>query len=127
MSGRLALASSMGRGMKTDLPFTSIHRHGFVRVGAAKPSVRLGDPAANVDNMVELARRAAGEGADLVVYPELCISGYSIEDLHLQHALQDACETQLVRFAEAAADLGCLLIAGLPLRKDGRLFNCAAV
>lgn len=113
--------------MTTDLLFTSIHRHGFVRIATAKPAVSVADPAANAASILDLARRASDAGADLLVFPELCVSAYAIDDLHLQHALLEASEAQLGQLARATADLDPVFIVGAPLRRDGRLFNCAAV
>lgn len=113
--------------MKSLSSFWSLHRHGLVRTATAKPMVYLADPSANVTGMISLAEEAARGGADLIVYPELCISGYSIEDLHLQQALQDACEREVLRFAEATAALQVVSVVGLPVPHAGRLYNCAAV
>ncbi|MBW8783555.1 MAG: NAD(+) synthase [Novosphingobium sp.] len=113
--------------MASDLPFTSIHRHGLVRVGAATPRVAVADPAANAAAVLELAREADEGGADLVVFPELCISSYAIDDLHLQQALLKACELSIVWLAEQTAGLRSVFVVGAPLRRNGRLYNCAVV
>src|SRR4029079_3501574 len=62
---------------------------------------------------------------DLVVYPELCVSSYAIDDLHLQSALLDAAERAVGEIAAASVGLSPVLLIGAPLRKDGRLYNCA--
>ena len=61
--------------------FHSLYSHGFVRVAAATPRVGLADPAFNAGHTLALARRASDEHAALVVFPELGLSGYSIDDL----------------------------------------------
>ena len=71
-------------------PFHSLYSHGFVRVAAAVPNVRIADPAFNARRTLELARRAADEHAALVVFPELGLSGYAIDDLLHQQSLTDA-------------------------------------
>ena len=109
------------------LPFESIYRHGFVRVAVCVPSVRLGNPLQNADRMIGLARRAHHEGAALALFPELGLSGYSNEDLFHQDALLEAVLAGLARVAEEARDLTPILVAGLPLRLEHRLYNCAAV
>jgi NAD+ synthase (glutamine-hydrolysing) len=107
--------------------FQSARQHGFVRVGAATPRVAVGDPAANVDAILELARRGDGEDCDLLVFPELCVSAYAIDDLFLQDALLDRVEAELGRLIDESAGLKPVLVVGLPVRRGGRLYNCAAV
>ena len=70
--------------------FQSLHRHGFVRVASSTPRVRPADVGFNRDAILAEARRTHEAGVDLVVYPELCVSSYAIDDLHMQTALLDA-------------------------------------
>lgn len=107
--------------------FDSIYSHGFARVAAAMPSVDVASPEFNVDQTLQIARRAAAADAVLVVFPELGLSAYSNEDLFLQDALLDAVETGLVRLLDASLELPLLLVVGAPLRSESRLFNCAVV
>ena len=111
----------------TDLTtrFASIHSHGFVRVAAATPVATAGDPAANADAIVALAHAAAAEHVDLLVFPELALSSYAIDDLHHQDGMRDAVETALVRLLDATAAIATVLVVGVPLRRNGRLYNCA--
>ena len=105
--------------------FDSIHRHGFVRVAAATPLVATADPVANAKATVELARQAHSEGVDVVVYPELGLSSYAIDDLIQQDVLLEAV-TQAAETVRAASEkLHPLLFVGAPLRRHGRLYNCA--
>ena len=106
-------------------PFESIHRHGFVRVSAASPVGSVGDVAFNVDQAIALAEEAHGKGVDLLVYPELNISSYAVDDLFLQEAFLDAVEDGIARFRDATAKLAPVLVIGAPLRRNGRLYNCA--
>src|SRR3546814_5597307 len=69
--------------------FQSIHAHGLVRIAAATPKASTGDVQANVDATLDLARLASDKGADLVLFPELNISSYAIDDLHLQDRSED--------------------------------------
>ncbi|MGX9854904.1 NAD(+) synthase [Limimaricola variabilis] len=117
----------MTRNRKGPGAFHSLHRHGFVRVATATPRVRPADVAFNRDAVIAEARRAHDARADLVVFPELCISSYAIDDLHMQTALNDAVETALEAVVEASAKLSPVLLVGAPLRHEGRLYNCAAV
>jgi NAD+ synthase (glutamine-hydrolysing) len=109
----------------SDRDFASIHHHGFARVAAATPVVTTADPARNADATVELARRADAEGVDLVVFPELGLSSYAIDDLLLQDALLDAAERAVDTVREASRDLAPVLLVGAPLRRKGRLYNAA--
>ncbi len=114
-------------GTMTAENFASIHRHGFVRIACATPRASVGDVAANVDAILEQARAGAAEGADLILYPELSISSYAIDDLFLQEALLDAVEAGVARLLAESAELPSLLLVGAPLRRAGRLYNCALV
>lgn len=105
--------------------FGALHRHGFVRVAAASPLASAGDVALNVDETVKLAREAAGRGVDLAVFPELNLSSYAVDDLFLQDAFLDAVEAGIVRLAAETAELGTVLLVGAPIRRNGRLYNCA--
>ncbi|MCX7858636.1 MAG: NAD(+) synthase, partial [Chloroflexus sp.] len=106
-------------------PFTSTYRHGFARLAVAIPAVRIAEPAFNAERTIALARRAAAEGAVLVLFPELGISAYSNDDLFHQTTLLDAVEQALAEIAAAASAINALLLVGAPLRHEGRLFNCA--
>jgi NAD+ synthase (glutamine-hydrolysing) len=106
-------------------PFEAIHRHGFVRVSAASPTGSSGDVTFNVDQAIALAEEADEKGCDLVVYPELNISSYAVDDLFLQEAFLDAVEDGIARFRESTAKLAPVLVIGAPLRRNGRLYNCA--
>lgn len=108
-------------------PFEAIHRHGFVRVAAATPKGSAGDVAFNVKAAIELAGEANARSCDLVVFPELNISSYAVDDLHLQEAFLDAVESGIGDFAKATAKLGPVFCIGAPLRRNGRLYNCAIV
>lgn len=111
--------------MAKKAPFEAIHRHGFVRVSAASPTGSSGDVGFNVDQAVALAEEADGKGCDLVVYPELNISSYAVDDLFLQEAFLDAVEDGIARFRDSTAKLGPVFVIGAPLRRNGRLYNCA--
>ena len=86
-------------------PFNAIHRHGFVRVAAATPAASSGDVVFNVEAAAALARQAGERGCDLVVFPELNLSSYAVDDLHLQEAFLDAVETGIARADARDAEL----------------------
>jgi NAD+ synthase (glutamine-hydrolysing) len=117
----------MAKGKLARAPFDAIHRHGFVRVSAASPTGSSGDVAFNVDQAIALAEEADQKGCDLVVYPELNISSYAVDDLFLQEAFLDAVEDGIARFRDSTAKLGPVFAIGAPLRRNGRLYNCALV
>ena len=108
-----------------DLSFFSPYRHGFVRVATATPKVKLADPAANAQSALALVREADAAGAAVIVFPELGLTGYAIDDLLQQDALLDAVETAITTLAEASKDLAPLFVVGAPLRDNGRLYNTA--
>ncbi len=103
--------------------FFNIHRHGFVRVAVATPAVALADPMVNAQAVITMARDAEARGASLVLFPELGISAYSIDDLLQQSALQQAVHAALATIAEASRDLACVLFVGAPLAAGGRLYK----
>jgi len=105
--------------------FFDMHTHGFVRVATSTPQVRTADVSFNRDAIVEEAKRAHAAHVDLVVYPELCVSSYAIDDLLLQSALLDACDAAIGEIAAASEGLSPVLLIGAPLRREGRLYNCA--
>ena len=111
---------------KTD-PFHSPRTHGFVRIAAATPVVQIADPKANAEEHVALIKQAGEQGVDLIVFPELSLSGYAIDDLHMQAALLDEVERQVDVIAEAADEAGLVAVVGAPIRNGDALFNCAVV
>ena len=106
-------------------PFHSPAAHGFVRVAAATPVVHTADPVANADEHIALIEQAGAQGVDLIVFPELSLSGYAIDDLVMQGALLDEVERQIARIAEAADKAGLIAVVGAPLRNGDALYNCA--
>jgi NAD+ synthase (glutamine-hydrolysing) len=107
--------------------FGSLYRHGFVRLASAIPEVRIAEPAANAERTLELAQRAGEEHAALVVFPELGLTGYSIEDLFHQQALLEAALDGLKELVAASAEIFPVIVVGAPLQVEGGLFNTAVV
>ena len=110
---------------RTDLPFDNPYRHGFARVAAAVPAVKVADPTFNTQATIDLAQRAHDQSVAVAVFPELGITAYSCDDLFHQQALLDAAHEGIATLAEASVHLDPLLIVGAPLRSGGQLFNCA--
>ena len=102
-------------------------RDGFLRVASATPRIKVADCEKNADEIISQAREAAGKGASLIVFPELCITGYTCSDLFLQNSLISAAEKALGRIIEETTDLDAVILVGLPVAARGALYNCAAV
>ena len=105
--------------------FFSPYRHQFIRVGACVPAVAPAEPernAAAVEAMLADGDRAR---VALMVFPELCLSAYAIDDLLFQDAVLDAVERQIARLVEASRDRFPVFVVGAPLRAQGQLYNCA--
>ena len=109
------------------MPFESPYAHGFVRVAAAVPRVRVGDPRFNGARTVELARRAHEDHAALVIFPELGLAAYSSEDLFHQGALLDAVTGAIHEVVRASEALRPVIVVGAPVQAEGGLFNAAVV
>jgi NAD+ synthase (glutamine-hydrolysing) len=112
---------------ETSHPFYDCHQHGFVRVATATPASRTADVAHNTAGVLAEARKAHEAHVDLVVFPELTLSSYAIDDLLLQHALLERVEQALAEVVAASADLDPVLVVGAPLRRADKLYNCAVV
>jgi len=101
--------------------------YGLLRVAVGSPELRVADVEFNLQQIAALTHRAVREEAQLLLLPELCLSGYSCADLFYQPLLQQRTREALTALARMTADLPLALVAGLPLPVDGRLFNCAAL
>ena len=100
---------------------------GFVKIAAATPDLRVADCAYNASEIVKQAKQAAAKGAHLVVFPELCLTGYTCGDLFLQRTLLDGALAALDTVRRETAELNAAVVVGLPLVQQGKLFNVAAV
>ena len=100
---------------------------GFVKIAAATPALRVADCSYNASEIITLARQAAAKGAQLIVFPELCLTGYTCGDLFLQQTLLDGALAALETVRSQTASLHAALVVGLPLRLHGKLYNVAAV
>lgn len=100
---------------------------GFVRVAAATPEIRVADCNRNSDEIIKLINEAELKNVSLVVFPELCITGYTCGDLFLQKTLLDGAKNALVKIVKATAELDIISVVGLPLSINKTLYNCGAV
>jgi NAD+ synthase (glutamine-hydrolysing) len=102
--------------------------HGFLRVAAATPMLRVADCAYNAERILSLMKQAEGEKVTVLVFPELSLTGYTCADLFQQRSLQKGALAALEYVAQASRTLfSGVVIVGLPLALDDQLFNCAAV
>jgi NAD+ synthase (glutamine-hydrolysing) len=108
-------------------PFDSLYAHGFARIAAAVPDVRVADPDFNTQRTLELARQASDAGAAVAVFPELGISSYAIDDLLHQQALLGSVRRAVGRIVEASAELLPVIVVGAPLLIEHGVFNTAVV
>lgn len=99
---------------------------GFYRFACVSPVLKVADTAYNTEEIIRSAKIAASNGAAFVVFPELCITGYTCSDLFHQELLLQNSTQALLKIAEALKDSDAVIAVGLPLRIFGRLYNCAA-
>jgi NAD+ synthase (glutamine-hydrolysing) len=121
MNHVLQCASGEGTPTMTTTP------HGFLRVCAAAPRIRVADPDFNVAETIAVSESAAREGVQVLVFPELSLSGYTAGDLFFSSALIRRTESALARYLEASASSAMLAVLGLPVIVDGRMYDCAVV
>jgi NAD+ synthase (glutamine-hydrolysing) len=100
---------------------------GFLRIAAAVPDLRVADVDFNVDAMLGMVKEARSKGVQVLAFPEMSVTGYTIADLVHQQSLLTKAEDGLMRLAAGSAGSGMLIVAGLPLCVDQKVFNCAAV
>ena len=99
---------------------------GFYRFASVSPVLKVADTAYNTEEIIRSAKIAASNGSAYVVFPELCITGYTCSDLFHQELLLQNSTRSLLKIAEALKDCDAVIAVGLPLRIFGRLYNCAA-
>jgi len=109
------------------MDFYSAYRHGFARVAACTHHTALADPAANAELVLRIARDCHDDSVALAVFPELTMSGYSIEDIVMQDALLEAVHEGLLEVMAGSVDLMPVLVVGAPLRYRNRIYNTAVV
>jgi NAD+ synthase (glutamine-hydrolysing) len=107
--------------------FFSPYRHQFVRLGTCVPQVMVAEPRHNGAAVTALLAAGDKERVALMVFPELCLSAYAIDDLLFQDALLDAVEGEIDRLIQASRELFPIFVVGAPLRSRGHLYNCGVV
>jgi len=109
------------------MDFYNSYSQGFARVAACTHHTTIGDPAANAESVLGLARECHDDGVAVAVFPELTLSGYSIEDIVLQDLLLDDVEAAVGDIVASSTDLLPVLVVGAPLRYRQRIYNTAMV
>ncbi len=109
------------------MDFDSCYAHGFARVAACTIPVAIADPATNAASVLTEVRACHTEGVAIAIFPELCLTGYAIDDLVMQDVVLEAVESAIADLVEASEDLGPVMVVGAPLLKGNRLYNCAVV
>ena len=102
-------------------------KYGFVKVAAAVPAVKVADVEYNVQQIESLIAQAEGRGVEVIVFPELCVTGYSCQDLFKEQLLLDRSEAAILALLDFTRKLDIISIVGLPVVINGLLYNCAAV
>jgi len=102
-------------------------KDGFIRAAAVTPRLRVADCVYNAEQISIAAKEAVEQGAQIVAFPELCLTGYTCGDLFLQPTLLEGALAGLKTVCEQTRLLNAVIVVGLPLRVHGKLFNCAAV
>ncbi len=102
-------------------------RHGFIKVAAVTPVIKVADTKHNCMEIKNRMLLAANEGAKIIVFPELCLTAYTCQDLFFQDTLLDAAKESLGELIEASSSIDALIFVGLPLEVGGKLYNVAAV
>ncbi len=101
-------------------------KYGFVKTACASPRLKVADCKFNAEQIVTVAKEASKNGASVIVFPELSITGYTCGDLFFQRTLQTAAEAQLKQIITETAKLDSLIFVGLPVARTEGIYNCAA-
>ena len=102
-------------------------KDGFVRCASATVDIKVADTDYNTSNIIKAIEDAAQNDIKLIVFPELCITGYTCGDLFLQKILIDSAKDSLIKIAKATENLDITAVVGLPYVAEQTLYNCAAV
>ena len=104
-----------------------MNNFGFLRIAAISPPLKVGDIGYNISRILEFAKKAEKEGASVVLFPELCVTGYTAGDLFHQRILLEKTREGLEKIRKFSKGINCVLIVGFPIELEGKLFNAAAV
>src|SRR3989338_4295893 len=115
--------------IKATTPSTTFRasNYGFVRIAAAVPKIKVGDINNNVEQIIQFTKRASGQNASIIVFPELSITGYTMGDLFHQQIVIEKTKEALGQIARTSEKISGLILVGLPLALEGKLYNTATV
>lgn len=102
-------------------------RQGFVKAAAATPKIKVADTKYNAELILDMMKESTRQGAKIVVFPELCLTGYTCQDLFLQERLLQGAKDALMKLVKESASLDAIFFVGLPFEILGKLYNVAAV
>ena len=102
-------------------------KYGFINVAAAVPVIKVADVDYNVQQIESLVAQAEGKGVEILVMPELCITGYSCQDLFREQLLLDKSEEGIIQLLDFTRKLDTILVVGAPVLVNSLLYNCAVV
>ncbi|MGN0601760.1 MAG: NAD(+) synthase [Oscillospiraceae bacterium] len=102
-------------------------KDGFIKVAACTPKIKVADVDFNVEKIIEQIEKCREQGVKIACFPELCITGYTCQDLFFQEALLDKAMCGLIDIAKATKGYDAIIAVGLPVRESGKIYNCAAV
>lgn len=102
-------------------------RQGFVKAAAVTPEIKVADTKYNAELILDMMKESARQGAKIVVFPELCLTGYTCQDLFLQERLLQGAKDALMKLVKESASLDAIFFVGLPFEILGKLYNVAAV
>ena len=99
--------------------------YGFIRVAAATPNIKVANCFYNAKSIIENIKKAYENNTNLIVFPELCVTGYTCSDLFLQSSLLEDSEKALKNILQETKELNIICIVGMPIEYKSKLFNCA--
>lgn len=102
-------------------------RQGFVKAAAVTPKIKVADTKYNAELILDMMKESTRQGAKIVVFPELCLTGYTCQDLFLQERLLQGAKDALMKLVKESASLDAIFFVGLPFEILGKLYNVAAV
>ena len=97
----------------------------FIRISCCVPAIEVADVTGNCEKIEAQLRRAAKDGSTVAVFPELCLTGYTCQDLFFQNTLLEDCQAAIRHLAQVTEELDIIAIIGAPMRFRGQLYNCA--
>lgn len=102
-------------------------KYGYVKIGAGVPEIKVADPQFNVEQIEKLVLKAQTQGVEILVTPELGITGYTCQDLFFQQTLMEEAEVALMKLMDFTRSMDMIIVVGMPVACKGGLLDCAVV